>query len=113
MEQELKYDVKKNKRERTRRIAKKDSPTNEKIWGHEGGRREICECSLRHVQSHGKKIKKGGIKAIQAVKMGYSHGQRRKLLTPGTRIGNQTRNNREKSKRGRFDWVFVGQSRSV
>ena len=74
---------------------------------------EICECSLRHVQSHGKKIKKGGIKAIQAVKMGYSHGQRRKLLTPGTRIGNQTRNNREKSKRGRCDWVFVGQSRSV
>ena len=31
---------------------------------------EICECSQRHVQSTWKKYQDGGIKAIQAVKMG-------------------------------------------
>jgi transposase len=42
---------------------------------------EICECSLRHVQSTWKKYQKGGIKAILAVKMGSPIGENRKLTS--------------------------------
>jgi transposase len=78
MEQELKYDVKKlspseqeELRKKIVRQMKKNGDTKEVA--------EICECSLRHVQSTWKKYQEGGIEAIQAVKMGYPHGQRRKL----------------------------------
>jgi transposase len=40
---------------------------------------EICECSIRHVQSTWKKYQDGGIKAILGVKMGCPKGKYCKL----------------------------------
>ena len=78
MENELKYNVMKlspkeqeELRKKIVRQMKKKSDTKEVA--------EICECSIRHVQSTWKKYQEGGIEAILAVKMWYAHGQRGKL----------------------------------
>ena len=78
MEKELKYNILKlspkeqeELRKKIVRQMKKHGDTKEVA--------EICECSQRHVQSTWKKYREGGIAAILAVKMGYAHGERRKL----------------------------------
>ena len=78
MEKELKYDVLKLSPKEQEELRKKIVRQMKK-YGDTKEVAEICECSQRHVQSTWKKYQEGGIKAILAVKMGYSHGQRRKI----------------------------------
>ena len=78
MEKELSYDVRKLSPKEQEELRKKIVRQMQK-HGNTKEVAEICECSIRHVQSTWKKYKEGGITAIQAVKMGYAHGKRRKL----------------------------------
>ena len=78
MEQELKYDIRKLSPKDQEELRKKIVRQMQK-HGDTKEVAEICECSLRHVQSTWKKYQEGGIKAILAVKMGYAHGKRGKL----------------------------------
>ena len=78
MEKELKYNVLKLSPKEQEELRKKIVRQMKK-HGNTKEVAEICECSQRHVQSTWKKYLEGGIGAIQAVKMGYAHGQRRKL----------------------------------
>ena len=80
MEKELKYDVKKLSAKEQEGLRKKIVRQMKK-YGNTKEVAEICECSIRHVQSTWKKYQESGIKAIQAVKMGSPPNKYRKLTS--------------------------------
>jgi transposase len=83
----LKYDARKVSPQAQEELRKKIVREMEKRDGNIKEVAEICECSVRHVQKTWKKYQGGGIKMIEAVKMGRPKGMCCKL-TPeqGTEI---------------------------
>ena len=78
MEKELKYNVLKLSPKEQEELRKKIVRQMQK-HGNTKEVAEICECSLRHVQTTWKKYQAGGVAAIEAVKMGCPKGKYNKL----------------------------------
>ena len=76
--EELKYDVSKLSPKEQEELRKKIVRQMKK-YGDTKEVAEICECSIRHVQSTWKKYIEGGFGAIKAVKMGCPKGKYVKL----------------------------------
>jgi len=78
MENELKFRVK-NLKPKEREELRKKIVRQMKKHGDTGRVADICECSLRHVQSTWKKYVDGGVAAIKTAKMGRPKGSGSKL----------------------------------
>jgi len=74
MEKELKFDIRKLNPQAQEELRKKIVREMQKRDGNTKEVAEICECSLRHVQSTWKRYKESGIKGIKSVKMGRPAG---------------------------------------
>jgi len=74
MKKELKFEVRKLSPKSQEELRKKIVREMEKRGGDTKEVAEICECSIRHVQSTWKKYSEGGIKAIKSAKMGRPLG---------------------------------------
>jgi transposase len=79
MKKELKFDAKKLNPQGQEELRKKIIREMEKRDGDTKEVAEICECSIRHVQSTWKKYSEGGINAIKSTKMGRRVGSGCKL----------------------------------
>ena len=75
----MKYDIQKLSPKEQEEVRKKIVREMEKRDGNVKEVAEVCECTVRHVQSTWKKYKEGGIKAILRAKMGSPVGVYGKL----------------------------------